>query len=326
MSIYKPLTTSDVVVTPFKVNKSYSFEGTSSLNSSDVGINRFLGSNISSNIWVSGSNPTGKTTSLNQELVYSSIKQLYYTNFINGSNGSPVLTSSISNDILESQHGIQPMYENYLSSTLPPNRYFPTGSDDVIGVVSVPSSLFGENIKPGTLEIEYSCSVVDGIIKDDGNGNLYQEDFKVGDIIYQHGMIIITDFPFTSAQYGNNLNSGYGNTQYGTNSNELIKKFVSTNDIKIDFQSTLTIYESQYKCTFNPNEFTFSQNPSIISGSCNNITGKLRKFATQPYFEPYVTTIGLYNQSNELVAVGKLSQPLQSSNTTDTTVLMNLDL
>jgi hypothetical protein len=36
MSIYKPLTTSDVVVTPFKVNKSYSFEGTSSLNSSDV--------------------------------------------------------------------------------------------------------------------------------------------------------------------------------------------------------------------------------------------------------------------------------------------------
>tara|TARA_Y100001972_G_scaffold56560_1_gene69562 strand:- start:1833 stop:2813 length:981 start_codon:yes stop_codon:yes gene_type:complete len=326
MSVYKSFTTSDVVVTPFKVNKSYSFEGTSSLNSHDVGIDRYLGSNISSPQWVSGSNSTGRENPLNQELVYNSIKQLYYTNFISDSNGSPVLTSSISNGVLESQPGIQPMYENYLPSTLPPNRYFPTGSDDVISVISIPSSLFGENIKPGTIEIEYSCSIVDGILKDDGNGNLYQEDFKVGDVIYQHGMIIITDFPLTSAQYGTDLNPGYVNTQYGTNPNEIKRLFVLTNDIKIDFQSTLTVYESQYKCTFNPNEFTFSQNPSIISGSCGNTQGKLMKFATQPYFEPYITTVGLYNRNNELVAVGKLSQPLQSSTVTDTTVLVNLDL
>ena len=49
-------------------------------------------------------------------------------------------------------------------------------------------------------------------------------------------------------------------------------------------------------------------------------------FVTGSYFQPYITTIGLYNGANQLVAVGKLSQPLQSSNVSDTTILVNLDL
>ena len=86
----------------------------------------------------------------------------------------------------------------------------------------------------------------------------------------------------------------------------------------------LTIFESQYKRTSNPNEFTYTQNPSAISGSNNS--GIVYDFLTGSYFQPYITTVGLYNNANELVAVGKLSQPLQSSNITDTTVLVNLDL
>ena len=61
-----------------------------------------------------------------------------------------------------------------------------------------------------------------------------------------------------------------------------------------------------------------------ISGSSNS--GVVYDFLTGSYFQPYVTTVGLYNNANQLVAVGKLSQPLQSSNVTDTTILVNLDL
>jgi hypothetical protein len=86
----------------------------------------------------------------------------------------------------------------------------------------------------------------------------------------------------------------------------------------------MTIYESQYKCTFLPSEFNYTQNPSAISSSSNS--GVVSDFLTGSYFEPYITTVGLYNNANELVAVGKLAQPLQSSNTTDTTILVNLDL
>ena len=48
-------------------------------------------------------------------------------------------------------------------------------------------------------------------------------------------------------------------------------------------------------------------------------------FATGSYFSPYVTTVGMYNDDHELLAVGKLSQPLPTSQTTDTTILVNID-
>ena len=46
MSVYKPFTTSDVVVTPFKVNKSFTFTGASEFAAPNVGIDRFFGKNI----------------------------------------------------------------------------------------------------------------------------------------------------------------------------------------------------------------------------------------------------------------------------------------
>ena len=60
MSVYKPFTTSDVVVTPFKVNKSFTFTGANEFTASNVGIDRFIGKNIQSTLFVSGSNPTGQ--------------------------------------------------------------------------------------------------------------------------------------------------------------------------------------------------------------------------------------------------------------------------
>jgi hypothetical protein len=332
MSVYKSLTTSDVIVTPFKVNKSFTFEGSgsNSFNLPNVSIDRYFGKNLSSTPWISGSNSTGQIYTLNEELVYNSIKQLYYSNYLSGSNGSPAVLPQFNVDgtITSTSGSYQPMYDNYLPDTLLANRLFPTALNDRIGVISIPSDLFGEYIKPGTFELTYTGSFTSGTITDDENGNLLSNNSKVGDIIYQHGMVILTSFgtSITGSKYGPGLNLGYGFSQYSTNGAEELNEIITSDDIQIDFQSTMTIYESQYKCTYNPNEFVYSQNPSIISGSCDNKEGKLYDFATGSYFEPYITTVGLYNNSNQLVAVGKLSQPLQSSNVTDTTVLVNLDL
>ena len=82
MSTFKPFITSDVVVTPFKVNKTFTLTGASALTASDVGIDRFFGKNIQSTLFISGSNPTGQITTQNKELVYNSIKQLYYSNYL----------------------------------------------------------------------------------------------------------------------------------------------------------------------------------------------------------------------------------------------------
>ncbi len=302
MSVFKSLTTSDVIVTPFKVNKSFSFQGANTYEELNVGIDRFMGRNIP---YISGSNTTGNIKTQSQALIYNSIKQLYYTNFLSGSNGSPANLPFTNTDgtitIQGGSGSYQPMYENYLPNTLLANRFFPTGSSEEIGVISIPSNLFGEYIKPGSFEFKFFQDTEVLTLTDNSEGKIFLNTQEVGDIIYQHGNIIITDFQNIS-----------------------IPSLTQSGNTTCSFQSTMTIYESQYKCTLNPNEFTYTQNPSAISGSANS--GVVYDFLTGSYFQPYVTTVGLYNGANQLVAVGKLSQPLQSSNVTDTTILVNLDL
>ena len=50
MSIYKPFTTADVIVTPYEVNKSFSFKG-NELTGSNIGIERYIGQNILDPTW-----------------------------------------------------------------------------------------------------------------------------------------------------------------------------------------------------------------------------------------------------------------------------------
>ena len=320
MSVYKPFTTSDVVISPFEVNKSFTFNGASSLTASNVSIDRYIGQNITSSLWVSGSNPTGYITTQDKKLMYDSIKGLYYSNFIKGDDGSPAGTASFNNDGTITGPAYTPNYYNYLTTTLLANRYYPTGSDQIVGIISIPSNLYGENIKLNSVTI----STPNYTILDDGAGNMLSGSQKVGDIIYEHGIIVLTSDgidPIGDDGYGY---VNYGTAIYGLSDQAFINDFISNTNITCSFESTVTIHESQYKCTLRQNEFNFSQNPSIISGSSLNST--IYDFATGSFFTPYITTVGMYNNSNELIAVAKLAQPLPISSVTDTTILVNLDL
>ena len=55
-------------------------------------------------------------------------------------------------------------------------------------------------------------------------------------------------------------------------------------------------------------EFNYSNNPTYVTGS-GTFTEK--SFETDP--KTYITTVGLYNDSNELIAVAKTSQPIEKS-------------
>ena len=102
---------------------------------------------------------------------------------------------------------------------------------------------------------------------------------------------------------------------------DFILAFVTGSNVTCSFSSSYELFETQYKCTIGADEFNYSLNPSIISGS----EGQLYDFATGSYFAPYVTTVGLYDESYNLIAVAKLSKPLPTSRTTDTTILINFD-
>ena len=321
MSVYKPFTTSDIVISPFEVNKSFSFQGSSILTGSNVSIDRYIGKNITSSLYVSGSNTTGYISTQDKKLVYKSIKELYYSNFIKGDDGSPASTASFNEDGTITGEAYTPSYYNYLTTTLQANRYFPTGSDEIIGVISIPSNLYGEHIKLNSLTL----STPHYTLVDDGNGNILSGSDKVGDIIYEHGIIILTSdgIPPIGGDDGYGFVT-YGTGVYGATDVTFINDFIENESITCSFKSTSTIYETQYKCTLRQNEFTFSQNPTIVSGSSNS--GIIYDFATGSYFTPYVTTVGMYNNAKELVAVGKLAQPLPISQVTDTSIIVNLDL
>ena len=111
----------------------------------------------------------------------------------------------------------------------------------------------------------------------------------------------------------------YGTNVYGGGIS--IADLTGTN-VTCSFSSSFDIYETQYKSTINEFEFNFSQNPSIISGSTD---GTVYDFVTGSFFSPYVSTVGLYDDAQNLLAVGKLSQPLPISRTTDTTIFINID-
>jgi hypothetical protein len=68
-------------------------------------------------------------------------------------------------------------------------------------------------------------------------------------------------------------------------------------------------------------EFNYSENPSYISGS----TGELiyDSFIDNP--KTYITTVGLYNDNNELLAVAKLSRPLEKNFTKELLLRVKLD-
>lgn len=68
-------------------------------------------------------------------------------------------------------------------------------------------------------------------------------------------------------------------------------------------------------------EFNYSENPSFISGSQGTVI--YDKFINNP--QTYITSVGLYNDTNDLLAVAKLSKPLKKDFTKEALVRVKLD-
>jgi hypothetical protein len=68
-------------------------------------------------------------------------------------------------------------------------------------------------------------------------------------------------------------------------------------------------------------EFNYSENPSFISGSTGEVL--YSSFINNP--QTYITTVGLYNDNNELLAVAKLSRPLPKDFTKEALIRVKLD-
>jgi len=81
------------------------------------------------------------------------------------------------------------------------------------------------------------------------------------------------------------------------------------------------ITSQHYFCRVPNKEFNFSSNPTFTSGSNGD-------FTVSTYFKnpkSFITQVGLYNDNNELLAVAKLSKPLQKSYSKEAIIKVKLD-
>ena len=109
------------------------------------------------------------------------------------------------------------------------------------------------------------------------------------------------------------------NNSDGLNNQRLFDSILLGDSFALNSQETIT---SDYVFVRARNsEFNYSENPSFISGSTGEVI--YSNFINAP--QVYITTVGMYNDSNDLLAVAKMSRPLLKDFTKEALVRVKLD-
>ena len=178
------------------------------------------------------------------------------------------------------------------------NKFYVSGS-----VISIPQNEFGDRIKPGTFTL--TDSTTGAIIKDDLKGNLFgsnatfsqsadtslsSSDNYIGNIFYNLGVFAITE----TASFD-------GTNDYSE---------VTSGNYTVRYQGVHEISTYEYVCNAAPNEFNQTQNITIFKPGG---AGKLKDHLTGSLFPTYITEVGLYDGSEELMGIARLSKPIPKS-------------
>jgi len=184
-------------------------------------------------------------------------------------------------------------------------------------VLSIGQNFYGNRIKPGSFEL--TANIANKIILDDGVGNLYYSSGSttsyIGNIFYDMGIAVIKHDTGSAV----------------TSISSAGLKIINGTNIYVDYSSDVKLYRHEIKVTLQPADFNFSAfNPSILStytATTGSVTQSFNQMNIKPssgsstwnlynlmgagVIKPYVTTIGLYNDKYELLAVAKTSEPIQ---------------
>ena len=88
-------------------------------------------------------------------------------------------------------------------------------------------------------------------------------------------------------------------------------------------RNTQKITSANYFIRVKNGQYNYSNNPSSLTGSAGQVDTNL--LGTNNTGKTYITTIGLYNENRELMAVAKLSKPLYKSFDTEHLIRVKLD-
>ena len=143
---------------------------------------------------------------------------------------------------------------------------------------------------------------------------------------YPHAGIIILNGDMVEGGAAGGGGPAYPNNNPGLSTNRdlnhiaLYRAISSSNHFIIDTEEDIN--SQFYFVRARNSEFNYTNNPSFTSGSSQ---GNLLFSTMQLNPKVFITTVGLYNDSNDLLAVAKLSQPVAKDFTKEALIRVKLD-
>lgn len=157
------------------------------------------------------------------------------------------------------------------------------------------------------------------------NGKAYSGDGYVNETIGSYGkflpdvgVILLNGRALDDSTNGIDLNTQLSSSVDERNINRIHNSIVNGNSFALQSEETIT---SNFVFIRVRNaEFNYSTNPSNITGS-----GELTHDVMVNSPQAYITSVGMYNDSNDLIAVAKLSRPLLKDFTKEALIRIKLD-
>ena len=283
---------------------------------------------------------------IEQRDIYYTINNLYYERFSN----NPKLPKSSGRT------------EPFLSfGATNPNKQYRILHNSC-SVISIQQDLIGEEIKPKSVQVTDNSTDVTFTIKDDGDGNLYDNAYSSSYAAFKSGSFKYPELSWTTAGSGSVVGNVFYKTGMlvftDTGSYKNVALGTGTDGFEVDYRSTHTIYQHEYTVIAPAGQFNRTRNISATyqrSGSVTVVEGAkphyyfppgdnpgltgsgsfessyqatqfAENFTTHSQFAPYMTTIGLYNDNNELLVVGRTSKPIKNDDTMDMSFVLRFDV
>jgi hypothetical protein len=225
-------------------------------------------------------------------------------------------------------------------------------------VININRARYKERLDPGNISINLSGSVRSITLIDDSGGtdenvttagrvyNLVSGSLNIGSALTASianysapgngqgyglfypdmGIILLNPNALSSsvdpklAAATNSITSIY-HQKNGNNSGSVALLMAISGGVDFQVRRTENVSTSHYFVRANNREFNFSNNPTFVTGSVGQFAQSL--FERDPHV--YITTVGLYDDSNELLAVAKTSKPIEKSFDKEIAIKVKLD-
>lgn len=260
------------------------------------------------------------------------------------------------NDSTLPTKGIYSQYRNMLLDPTDAHFTFLTASDatghdsDDIYVINVNRARFREKMDPGNIQITLSGTLGTFTFIDNSGKKISDDSGRAGRVFSMVSGSLNPGQP-SSSEYGNydeSSQQGYGlfypdvgivvlnptaisgtvgpewapttTTASDSYNHRLLYRALESGS-SFTARRTENISTAHYFVRLRNKEFNFSNNPTFVTGSAGSLLHS--SFKGDP--KTYPTTIGLYNDANEMLAVAKLSQPLPKSFDKEALIKVKLD-